>query len=316
MQRPHSEAAPLAAIVTPVYNGEAYLAETMDAVQAQDYGNLIHIVLDNASTDSTPLVLARYASAKIPVKIFRNATLLPVIKNWNAALAHIPPAAKYFRILCADDLITPDFMSRVIDVAERNPSVGVVGAQIHENDGPTIETGWPRDREVMSGREAIERYFRRQCWLPSLHSVYRCSEIVQPFFEENLVQNDLSATLRVLTRCDMGMVHSDLAMTRLHANTITAQTIDREQRYLYEWLLLLDRFGSVGLGEQTAREYLVSYRRRYLRQMLKWRFAGDRDLFALHLGGLASLGMAPTVWQFADALVDWASMRLGKKERA
>ncbi len=35
---------PLVAVVTPVYNGEKYLAETMECVQAQDYPELVHIV--------------------------------------------------------------------------------------------------------------------------------------------------------------------------------------------------------------------------------------------------------------------------------
>jgi glycosyltransferase involved in cell wall biosynthesis len=313
---PSSETIPLAAIVTPVHNGEAYLAETMDSVQAQDYPNLIHIVLDNASTDATPSILERYTAAKVPVSIFRNATLLPLAKNWNAAVALIPGDVKYFRILCADDLIMPTFMSRVIDVAERNPRVGVVGTLLHENDGPTIYSGWPPDREVISGQEAIGLYFRRQCWLPSLHAVYRCCEIVpgRSFFDEDLVANDLAASLRVLTRFDLGIVPADLAMTRLHADSVTTRVLDGEKRHFYEWLVLLQRYASEGLGERAAKAYLVSYRRRYLRQLVKWRFGGRRDLFTLHLRSLASLGMAPTFGHFVDALLDWALVRVGRRE--
>jgi glycosyltransferase involved in cell wall biosynthesis len=313
---PSAQMSPLAAIVTPVHNGEAYLVETMDAVQAQDYPNLIHIVLDNASTDGTPSILQRYAAAKVPVRVSRNATLLPLAKNWNAAVALIPEHAKYFRILCADDLIAPTFMSRVIDVAERNPGVGVVGTLLHENDGPTVYSGLPLDREVMGGPEAIGLYFRRQCWLPSLHAVYRCCEIVpgQSFFDEDLVANDLAASLRVLTRSELGIVPADLAMTRLHANSVTTRVLDGEQRHYYEWLVLLQRYASAGLGEGAATAHLVSYRRRYLRQLVKWRLRGRRDLFTLHLKSLASLGMAPTIGHFADALLDWPLVRFGARE--
>ncbi len=48
---------PPVAVVTPVLNGEEFLAETMDSVQAQTYPNLVHIVLDNASTDATAQIV-------------------------------------------------------------------------------------------------------------------------------------------------------------------------------------------------------------------------------------------------------------------
>jgi hypothetical protein len=105
-----------------------------------------------------------------------------------------------------------------------------------------------------------------------------------------------------------------LAMTRLHADSVTTRVLDGEKRQYYEWLVLLQRYASAGLGDRGANAYLVSYRRRYLRQLVKWRFGGRRDLFTLHLGSLASLRMAPTFGHFADALLDWPLVRVGARE--
>jgi len=317
MQIPRAEEFPPAAIVTPVYNGEVYLSETMEAVQAQDYPNLVHIVLDNASTDGTPEILARYANAKVPVRVFRNAETLPLARNWNAAVDHIPADVKYFRILCADDLIAPAFMTRAIELGERHASVGVIGTYLHENDDPTIDTGWPKDREVIPGPEAMDGYFRRRWWLPSVHAVFRRTDIHRgtPFFDENLVANDLAATLRILTRSDLGIVHADLAMTRLHGNSITSRVLVREKRHFYEWLKLLEQFAPVAMGDEKARAYLTLYRRRYLRQLVKWGIEGDRDLVALHLKGLRALNVAPTAAQFADAALDSILMKIQARER-
>ena len=49
-----------ASIIIPAYNEENYLAATLDAVFAQDYPNFEVIVVDNASTDRTAQVIARY----------------------------------------------------------------------------------------------------------------------------------------------------------------------------------------------------------------------------------------------------------------
>ncbi len=109
---------PLVAVVTPVLNGERYLRATMEAVQAQTYANVIHIVLDNASTDATPQIIQMFEGRRIAVVSKRNPTTIPLSENWNAAVAMVPPQAAYFAVLCADDLIDPTFVSKLTAVAE------------------------------------------------------------------------------------------------------------------------------------------------------------------------------------------------------
>ncbi len=48
-------------IITVCYNAEASLDATLQSVQAQDYHNVEHIVVDGASTDGTSAILARHA---------------------------------------------------------------------------------------------------------------------------------------------------------------------------------------------------------------------------------------------------------------
>ena len=64
--------APLVAVVTPVYNGGRYLAETLASVQAQTYPRLIHVVLDNASTDATPELIEQAHGGRVPILARRN----------------------------------------------------------------------------------------------------------------------------------------------------------------------------------------------------------------------------------------------------
>ena len=44
---------PLVSVVTPVYNGQAYLAECIESVLAQSYSNWQYTVVNNCSTDAT-----------------------------------------------------------------------------------------------------------------------------------------------------------------------------------------------------------------------------------------------------------------------
>jgi glycosyltransferase involved in cell wall biosynthesis len=54
-------AGPLVSVLTPVYNGEAYLSQCLDSVLAQSYGRWEHILVDNASSDATGEILRAYA---------------------------------------------------------------------------------------------------------------------------------------------------------------------------------------------------------------------------------------------------------------
>lgn len=56
---------PRLSIGLPVYNGEEYLAESLDALLGQTYENFELVISDNASTDGTRDICRRYAAQEI-----------------------------------------------------------------------------------------------------------------------------------------------------------------------------------------------------------------------------------------------------------
>lgn len=72
---------------------------SLDSVQAQTYPNLIHVVSDNASTDETAEILARYHNARVPVVTSRSGVVLPQMANWNRAIDLAPKEARWIRLL-------------------------------------------------------------------------------------------------------------------------------------------------------------------------------------------------------------------------
>ena len=130
---------PLVSIVTPVYNGEAYLNECIESVLSQTFQNWEYIILNNNSTDRTLEIAEQYQKRDSRIRIYSNDTLLPIIANHNKAFGLISAESKYCKVLSADDWLFPECLERMVGLAEENPSVGIVGAyQLSGGDGHMV----------------------------------------------------------------------------------------------------------------------------------------------------------------------------------
>ena len=76
---------PLVSVLTPVYNGEAYLTECIESVLSQTYQNFEYLIVNNNSTDGTLQIAQHYASLDKRIRIHSNDELLDVISNHNRA---------------------------------------------------------------------------------------------------------------------------------------------------------------------------------------------------------------------------------------
>lgn len=313
---PAAPSAPLVAIVTPVYNGAEFLAETMNCVQRQTYPNLVHVVLDNASTDATPEILARYRNLKVPVVTARNPSLLSMDENWNASLKLVPAEAKYFRILCADDVIFPDATTQMVAQLEADPKVMVVTSSVMRNE-VREDFKWPKDRTVFEGREALQRYFTIQGTIEARQMMLRTASLRQddPFFDlRSGHSSDIDAALRMLTRGRLGFVHEPLAMVREHPGNASQSEMRPLYMHFHDWLTILKRYGPNAFGD-AYRKLERRYVRFYTRKMLIWRFIkGNHRAFTTHMDLLKQDGARPGLLEFADAAFDLVLKRLGLRE--
>ena len=103
-----ADGSPLVSVVTPVYNGEAYLAECIESVLTQTYSNFEYIIVDNCSTDGTSKIVNEYGKKDSRIKAYRNDVLLDIIANHNHAFRLISPKSKYCKVVSGDDWIFPE----------------------------------------------------------------------------------------------------------------------------------------------------------------------------------------------------------------
>jgi glycosyltransferase involved in cell wall biosynthesis len=219
---------PLVSVVTPVYNGAEHLAECIESVLAQTYQNWDYTIVDNCSTDATLEIAGRYAAKDTRIRIVRNQEFLPAIPNHNAALRRISPASKYCKMVFADDWIFPECLERMVAVAEKNPTIGIVGA--YGLWGNEVQwTGLPYPSSLVSGREVCRRLFLEGPYVfGTPTSVLYRSDLVRkndPFYNDKL-HADMEACIVLLKNCDFGFVHQVLTFSRLRTGSRSALSID------------------------------------------------------------------------------------------
>ncbi len=112
---------PLVSIVVPVYNGEKYLADSLDSIVNQTYPNIEILVMDDASIDGTPDIIASY---KENVTYYRNETNLGQFDNVNDGI--LKTNGEYVCVYHADDIYKPEIVEREVSYLNTHKTAGAV----------------------------------------------------------------------------------------------------------------------------------------------------------------------------------------------
>jgi glycosyltransferase involved in cell wall biosynthesis len=123
---------PSVSVVMAVYNGERFLADTLDSLLTQSLRDFEVVVVDDGSTDRTAGLLHGYASRDRRVIVQRQRNLgRAAARNVGIGLARAPLVA----LIDADDIAMPDRLERQRRFLAENPKVaGVGGSLIFIND--------------------------------------------------------------------------------------------------------------------------------------------------------------------------------------
>jgi glycosyltransferase involved in cell wall biosynthesis len=112
---------PRLSIGLPVYNGENYLAESLEALLGQTYENFELIISDNGSTDATPDICHRYVKADSRVQYYRQPENIGSTPNHNFVFAK--SRGELFKWAAADDLYARNLLECCVRALEEYPRV-------------------------------------------------------------------------------------------------------------------------------------------------------------------------------------------------
>ena len=212
---------PRVTFVVTCCNYGRFLGQTLDSLLAQTLTDWEAIVIDEASTDETPEVLARYADEP-RIRAIRHTERIGNIRSYNEGLDQA--AGRYVGILSADDyLLRSDALERQVAMFESDPSVGLVYSahSIVQAGSPVRDVvPWPRS----AVRPGVEE-FRKLMWG---NYVLHSGALLRREVERELGPYELALThtgdwdmwLRAAARHPVGYVAEPLYAYRIHGTNM------------------------------------------------------------------------------------------------
>lgn len=113
----------LVSVVVPVYNAEAYLAETLDSILASTYQDIEVILVNDGSRDGSAEICKRYAKADSRV-IYIEQPNTGVVAARNHAISKAKGV--YILPVDSDDCIAPTYIEKAVAVMESDNEMGIV----------------------------------------------------------------------------------------------------------------------------------------------------------------------------------------------
>ena len=217
---------PKISIIMSVYNGEDYLAETIESVLCQTFTEWEFIIINDCSTDNTSKILTEYASKDKRIKVHTNETNLRLPSSLNKALSLAN--GRYIARMDADDICMPDRLQKQFDFMESNPHIDISSCRFLTLKNGVYSSGGcggKGDSESVNALLLVTN--------PILHpGIIAKAEVIKELgYDKNCTcTEDMELWTRfVLNNKKIEILSEYLMIYRLHDKQITETTLDKQK---------------------------------------------------------------------------------------
>jgi len=257
---------PIASVLMPVYNGEAYLAEAIESVLGQTEKNIEVVAIDDGSTDSSRAILRRFALQDPRVRVFeeKHRGLVPAL-NRGLEVAR----GKYICRLDADDIAMPDRVEIQVRFLDAHEDYVLVGGQatVIGQAGETIGT-----REQPFSHDEIEAALRSYCCLTHSAVTFRRAEVLSAGGYDSLFNpaEDYDLWVRLAVNYRLGNLPDFVCQYRVHGNQVCSSSIFKQS-----FMAMCIRAAFRGASRETIRESVQAKKKDFFLVLRRLGFRND-----------------------------------------
>lgn len=214
---------PKISVIMPAYNAEKYIAEAIDSILGQTYGDFEFIILNDCSKDCTEEIILSYKDPRIVY--IKNEENLGVASTLNKGLAIA--TGEYIARMDADDISLPWRFEKQIRRLEEEPLLAAVGSDaiIFSEDGKQQHTNVPVGFQNIKIRMPISNPFIH----PTM--MMRRSMLSGMEYEHEFEgREDYRFWMRLSQKHPMDNVPEQLLRYRFHIKQATQKKDDNRQK--------------------------------------------------------------------------------------
>ena len=217
-------------IITPTFNSERFIAETILSVQAQTYLDWEMIIIDDCSTDRTAEIVASFQEKDSRIKYFYNTTNNGSAFSRNLALQKAK--GKWIAFLDSDDLWHPEKLEKQIEFMTKN-NYHFSYTNYCEIDENSKETGI-----LITGPKVItNNLMKAYCWPGCLTVMYDAEKVGIMQTVDIRINEEYALWIKIAEKLNCYLLDENLAKYRRHNNSLTSQSYFK----LIKWHYLMFR---------------------------------------------------------------------------
>jgi len=124
--------APRLSICIATYGRGTFIGETLDSILGQLAPGVEIIIVDGASPDDTPEVMARYLSRCSQIRYYREQENSGVDRDYDKAVGYA--TGEFCWLMTDDDLLRPGAVASVLGVLDHKIDLAIVNAEVRNAD--------------------------------------------------------------------------------------------------------------------------------------------------------------------------------------
>ena len=257
---------PRVSVLIPYYNDERFLCESIESVLSQGFADFELVLVNHASTDGSRAIARSFGDPRI-VHVD-----MPVNHGAGGGLvvAEFLKVARgeYVKFFCADDVMGPDGLERLVRCLESRPDMGFAFGNVRYVDvlGKPMGADWFSDRgcrsEATSEVECLRLLARPLSFLPWIGSIMRRILLEKVELDMTAVMTfDISLWADLLLGgVRIGFLDDIVADYRIHPGQMSA--VGRRQEHLQRVELELQTYFRrfMDCGIETAKQIFIDDR--------------------------------------------------------
>ena len=266
-------------IITPCFNGEAFVGRYLDSILAQTYKNIEMIFINDGSTDRTEEIVKSY------IKEFKKQgmSLIYIYQENKGQAAALNKglaifSGDYLTWPDSDDILMPDNIEKKVAFLEENQEYGLVrtdAISVNEEDIETITSYFARNRSTRYSEEIFSQLIDETMYVCCGCYMVRVTAFLsvnpqRAIFESRGGQN-WQMLLPITYKYKCGYIDEPLYVYVVrkssHSHSVNT-TIEELSRCDEHELILNTVVNAIKMSNQEKKQYLDIIEQKYLRKRL------------------------------------------------